>query len=122
MSQQRHAVLITGGRDYDNEVAADDLVRSLPEGTLIVHGHATGADTLVDIAAGRHGYPTAGVPYFHWLGKAGGHVRNRMMVDLVCALRNDGWLVKVAAFPGGRGTANCVKQAEAANLPVQHVG
>ena len=122
MPEQRHAVLITGGRDYDDEVAVDRIVQTFPRGTLVITGGADGTDLHADNAADRHGYPCASLPYFHWLGKYGGPERNTYMVAILCALRDAGWLVKVVAFPGGRGTANCVRQAKRAGLAVQHVG
>ena len=117
----RHAVLVTGGRDYADIDAVDAVVNELPPETLIVNGGADGADSLVNEAAIKYGYPCATLPFYHWHGRAGGHIRNGDMVEIVRALRDAGWLVKVVAFPGGRGTANCVQQARAAGLPIQHV-
>lgn len=117
----RYAVLVTGGRDYDNRNVIGRTVLSFPEGALVIHGGARGADSVVRSACKVHGYPYAEVPYFGWLGKLGGYERNQMMVDLLSSLRDAGWLVKVVAFPGGRGTADCTRRAEEAGLPIQRV-
>lgn len=47
-------------------------------------------------------------------GKAAGPIRNQRMLD-------DGKPDRVLAFPGGRGTANMVKLAKAAGVPVHEI-
>lgn len=77
--------------------------------TTIVHGCAPGADTLADEWAAANcvrvdQFPAA----WKTLGPAAGPIRNQQMVDAGA----DG----VIAFPGGRGTADCVRRAEGAGI------
>lgn len=105
---------VTGGRDYDDVTTVADVLSALPNAVL-VHGAASGADTL----AARHwaglGRPTEPHPA-DWTthGKAAGPLRNQEMVDSHLDL--------LIAFPGGRGTADMVRRAEAAGVPVRRVG
>lgn len=107
-------VIVTGGRNYSDYNKVSDVLRFLSP-SLIVQGGATGADYLAfryaqsaqiecqTYEADWEKYP-----------KAAGPIRNRLMLikhpDAV-----------VVAFPGGRGTANCVKQALDRNMIVLEV-
>lgn len=44
-------VIVCGGRDYDNFDAVHAQLESLPKDTVIVHGAASGADSLASKAA-----------------------------------------------------------------------
>lgn len=82
--------------------------------TLLIHGGAHGADTLAGEWARDNGIPVQVVPA-EWdtHGKAAGPIRNRAML----ALSPDA----VIAAPGGRGTADMVKQARRAGVPVHEM-
>lgn len=117
--------LVCGGRDaeplevwnwlekFGHQDAAEALGRpALPRITTLIHGGARGADE----GAARWGESEhLRVVAFHadWKkhGKAAGPIRNARMIA-------EGKPDVVIAFPGGRGTADMVRQAEAAGIPV----
>lgn len=111
-------LLVTGGRTYNDRAAAWaalDRAHAKRPITLVVHGGASGADTLADQWAEARGIRTRRftVSKFEWQqhGRAAGPMRNgRMLAEA----RPDG----VLALPGGRGTADMVRQARAAGVPV----
>lgn len=81
----------------------------------IITGEARGADQCgVDYAVVNwcdyKGYPADWEKY----GKAAGHIRNKQMLD-------EENVDLVIAFPGGRGTANMIKQAEERNIKVVRI-
>jgi predicted Rossmann-fold nucleotide-binding protein len=109
-------VIVTGGREYaDEAVVRGALARHLVAGDVLVHGAAAGADTLAARCAAAMGF---GVLAYHadWKahGASAGPRRNRAMLA-------DGARV-LLAFPGGRGTADMVRQAKRAGLRVVEVG
>lgn len=103
---------VTGGRDYDNHHAVVNALSCLPPDAILVHGDATGADTLcVEQWGDIHERDTEAHPA-DWLrhGKAAGPIRNQQMIDSGLDL--------LIAFPGGRGTADMTRRARAAGVPV----
>ena len=108
-------VLVCGGRDYSDRrmvFGTLDYCRQwFAERFILIHGDAKGADRLVKEWAINHGYPHAGVPanWFYY-GKPAGNIRNTSMLLLKPEL--------LIAFPGGRGTANMVKNANLEGIPV----
>lgn len=110
-------VLVCGGRDYkDYHTVAVYLNQCLPSRpTTIIEGGAHGADELA-----RKWARVAEVPVetyvANWklLGPKAGPIRNQAMLD-------QGKPDIVVAFPGGRGTADMVRRARAANIPVREV-
>lgn len=107
-------VIVTGGRNYaDAERIAAELTHLAP--TKIIHGGAPGADTLAGLWAFKHCVPVT-VYRADWKsnGLAAGPIRN----ELMCRDNQD---ATVLAFPGGRGTANCVMNARAFNMRVIEV-
>jgi hypothetical protein len=111
-------VLVCGGRDYDD---ADQLYFFLDQLhaerpiTKIVHGAATGADTLGAMWGLVNHVFSAGYPA-NWkqYGKAAGMIRNQ---EMLAAEKID----LVVACPGGRGTADMVRRATKAGIPVRRV-
>lgn len=109
-------VLVTGGRDYaDSNAVYQELDRLKP--LFVIHGGATGTDDYVAYWAELHGVAVASFEA-HWdkfADKKAGPIRN-------------GWMIRygkpdlVLAFPGGRDTADCVRQAKAAGIKVREVG
>jgi hypothetical protein len=103
-------VVVTGGRDFtDREFVSEVLTCAAP--THLIHGCARGADTLCGNWAKRRGIPCIEVPA-NWKahGKAAGPLRNGWMLDL-----NP---IGLVAFPGGRGTADMIRQAQARGIKV----
>ncbi len=107
-------VLVCGGRDYrdqDRMWRALDACHKKHGITMVIHGGAAGADVMSGDWALEKGIHCATVNAL-WTryGKKAGPHRNAAMLEL----KPDA----VIAFPGGRGTANMVTQAEAAGVKV----
>ena len=111
-------ILVTGGRnykDYDRLVRELDAV-SKDRATHIIHGGASGADLLARqyaIAAANDIQEVVCPANWMMQGRAAGPIRNQKMIDLKPDV--------VVAFPGGKGTADCVRRAKAAGIPVIEV-
>lgn len=97
-------IVVTGGRFYNDWESANKVL-SLLNASLIVHGAATGADTMARVFAESHGIPHDPNPAL-WteFGDNAGPIRNGKMLD-----KHPGAIV--VAFPGEDGTRNCVAQA-----------
>lgn len=110
-------VLVCGGRDYVDAKAAFlalNILHAKRCVTALIHGGARGADSLGAAWATNNGIRTEKFAA-DWAahGKGAGHIRNqRMLVE--------GEPELVVAFPGGRGTADMVRRAKAAGVPVWH--
>lgn len=107
-------LLVCGGRDYSDR---DTLWRRLDElqPAKIIHGGASGADNLAWEYAHRNKvwwsvYPADWKRY----GKRAGPMRNQEMID-------HGKPDAVLAAPGGKGTADMIRRAKAAGIPVHYV-
>lgn len=106
---------VTGGRKYrDANRVAEVLsgMMSRHPGFAVVQGGAPGADTLALDWCLRNGVPcfTAHACWDFYGNRAGG-IRNRWMHTYF-------ELDFLAAFPGGVGTADMVRRATAAGIPV----
>lgn len=105
-------ILVTGGRDFQGEVYLRDRLDKLRDALgfdTIIHGGQRGADRM----AGRWGLEMGLVVITEqadWkqYGRRAGPIRNAKMLTWQPDL--------VVAFPGGRGTADMVKQAKAAGI------
>lgn len=124
-----YVIAVTGGGDYDDLKVVNSTLTSLHTGghllrpltriSLIVQGGCTGADELA------RGWAIMNVVQFctfpvtetQWLkvGRRAGPARNRLMLEVT----RPNLLV---AFPGGGGTANCVKTARELGIEVLEVG
>jgi len=120
-------ILVSGSRDWKDRptiaLAISSYLRSVGTSIggaypfpVVIHGAARGADRLADeIALGwgwtpeRHPVTPADWDQF---GKAAGHRRNRLMVELGADV--------LLAFPLGesKGTRGCMRLARAAGIPV----
>ena len=111
-------VLVCGGRDYTDLLRVctvlDEQNAREPIG-IVIHGAALGADSSARYWATTREVEKIGFPA-EWrkYGKAAGPMRNQRMID-------EGKPDVVVAFPGGRGTADMVRRAEAAGIPVIRV-
>jgi hypothetical protein len=105
-------VLVCGGRNFRSPAqvfrALDRLHQEKPI-TELMQGGATGADQFAMKWAATKRY----VCHADWEthGRAAGPIRNEKMLTWKPDL--------VVAFPGGDGTADMVRRAEAAGVPVQ---
>jgi hypothetical protein len=108
-------ILVCGGRDYANWPAFDATMWHVAVhygATEIIHGAARGADRMADAWARMVGLRINPFPAdWNRYGKSAGPVRNQQMLL-------EGRPHLVVAFPGGRGTADMVRQAQAAGVPV----
>jgi hypothetical protein len=81
----------------------------------LLHGGARGADETAGCAAGLLGWRVQ-VVQAHWSrhGRSAGPLRNaRMLIKALELARRCGCTVVVVGLPGGVGTADCLRQAEA---------
>ncbi len=118
-------LLVCGGRTYGNLRCDDELhkercdqydrlycaIRDLKP-DVIIHGNATGADTIAADFAEDYDIPVLSFPA-NWnkYGKAAGGIRNAQMLK-------EGKPTLVLAAPGGNGTANMVRQAREKGIEV----
>lgn len=112
-------VLICGGRNFNDMAlvheAMNDFVATFGWPTKVIHGGAAGADMLAGRWAHHRGIPVT-VYRADWTrhGKRAGPIRNQQMID-------EGKPDVVIAFPGGRGTADMLRRAEAAGISITEI-
>lgn len=104
-------VLVTGGRNYDNQLRINQVLNDLHP-TVIAQGGASGADRQAALWANAtdtacETYPADWATH----GRAAGPIRNKQMLD---EFGPD----LVVAFPGGTGTQDMVARAIDAGVPV----
>ena len=112
-------ILVTGGRGYADQALLFGVLDMQAEQShvgAIIQGGAEGADRLARLWCHSRmvrydNYPAEWRKH----GKAAGPIRNQQMID-------EGRPTMVFAFPGGRGTADMVRRAKAAGVPVHHFG
>jgi len=105
-------VLVCGGRDFKDKAKVfntlDKMFITSDEDycELVIHGGATGADSLAGEWARSHGIPEIVVPpNWDYYGKRAGLERNHWMLGLDPDV--------VVAFPGGTGTKHMVTISKA---------
>ncbi|MFE7462324.1 SLOG family protein [Nocardiopsis terrae] len=131
-------VIATGGRKYANRTkvaqALGEVGRRFGPGEhiVLVQGEGSGADRLAADEARRLGWTVESFPAW-WEAPCRdtcrpGHrrmVRGRSICPAEGNYRNqriaDSRADLCLAFPGGRGTADMVRRATAAGIPVRHV-
>jgi len=108
-------VLVCGGRDFSETQRACtclDRLRVSHSIETVIDGGARGADGIASFWARSRGLENVTFKAdWRTHGKAAGPIRNQRMID-------EGKPDLVVAFPGGRGTADMVRRAEAAGVPV----
>lgn len=119
-------VIVTGGRTYAGTglvEALEALERECPGFTLFV-GDATGADQIAwewHESKPRRGIAVEFRADWWTHGKRAGPIRNQQMVSRAKMRMADGRKVICLAAPGGRGTADCVRQCREAGFEVREV-
>lgn len=111
-------ILVCGGRDYHDQAMVFGVLDMEAEQAhvhTIIQGGADGADRLARMWCHTRlcrceNYPAKWREH----GKAAGPIRNQQMLD-------EGKPTKVIAFRGGRGTADMVRRARAAGVPVTEI-
>lgn len=107
-------VIVTGGRDYNDNETIKNILDLFDIG-LLIQGGANGADRGAAMYASVNSIPYITVKA-DWdkHGKAAGPIRNReMLLKYPNAI--------VIAFPGGKGTDDCVRQAVALKRTVLRI-
>ncbi|MGY6251723.1 DUF2493 domain-containing protein [Bosea thiooxidans] len=110
-------LLVTGGRNFTNRDLAFSALDKLDAENcidVVIHGAARGADTEAARWCAVRGVPVWPCPADWSLGKAAGILRNQWMLENASPSH-------VLAFPGGNGTADMVRRARAASIPVIEV-
>jgi hypothetical protein len=110
-------ILVCGGRNFlDYEAIMFFLSRFNPKESVLIHGHAQGADQLAMHYATLTGWSDIRGYPANWRvhGKAAGPIRNKRMLD-------DGKPDLVIAFAGGKGTDSMTKLARKAGVLVWEV-
>ena len=116
-----YRILVTGSRDWTDWATIRHAIFNTwekagrPKDTILVSGACpTGADAYAETCGDAFGFTVerheADWAQYH---KSAGPLRNQLMVDLGADI--------CLAFPreGSRGTADCMKKAEKAKIPVQ---
>ena len=109
-------LLITGGRDFTDAAVIEGALMDIEQRPdVIIHGDAAGADRVAGQVAAKLGLEVWKFPA-NWAryGRSAGPRRNYQMIQ-------EGRPTHVLAFPGGAGTANMVKQASKAGLPIRRI-
>ena len=114
-------IAITGGRDYTDRAAVESALERYCTGPLFGELYVGDCPTGVDAFAYAWGLRTLGARYTRLFradwdthGKSAGPRRNQAMIDAGVAL--------LLAFPGGRGTADCVRRARRVGVRVVEIG
>lgn len=110
-------VIVCGGRNYADHACVFKVLDAMREHLdFIVHGGASGADSLAAAWAESRGIHTKVYPA-EWKtrGRAAGPIRNQQMAD-----EHPG--ATLVAFPGGAGTEDMIRRARAAGLAIARVG
>ena len=109
-------VLVTGGRSYMERARVCgqlDMLEADHPDIFVIEGGATGADQWARFWRSDRQRPGRTFrAQWHIHGKKAGFIRNGEMLA-------EGRPDLVLAFPGGRGTADMVAQAEKAGVPVK---
>ena len=107
-------VLVCGGRDFDDIRLVEKTLDAI-EVAEIIEGGRKGADRLAREWAEARGIPVRTFKAdWRRYGRGAGPKRNEQMLD-------EGKPDLVVAFPGGKGTENMIRLAQAAGVRVRAV-
>jgi hypothetical protein len=110
-------VLVCGSRGWTRRDAILHALQAFPQGALVIHGGAKGADTLAGEVAAELGFAVK-VYAADWAkhGRKAGPIRNQQMLD-------EGQPTEVLAFDlGTPGTADMIRRSRKAGLRVTVFG
>ena len=107
-------IAVSGGRNYrDYDHVRRVLEEERPGAVIQGECPVGGADALAKRWCRKTGTPCFGVEAnFDFYGRPGGPIRNGWMLDFLP-------VYKLIAFPGDKGTADAVRQAEKREIPVR---
>ena len=117
-------VVVTGGRDYRafHLLSAElDAISERGGIRFLVHGACDGADHMAGQWARLNDIDEVRMPARWADGRSAGPARNRRMLKFAAELSEPGERVMLLAFPGGLGTASCVREAERLGIEVRKV-
>jgi hypothetical protein len=105
-------VIVTGGRDYSDPAKLYEVLDGMLPVEELIQGGASGADKYASEWAVSRGIACRTYKA-NWdkFGKTAGPIRNRIMLE-------ENKLAVLVAFPGGAGTANCVRVAKSLGIKV----
>ncbi len=106
-------VLVCGSRSWMNVRTIHEALAKLPPGSTVIHGGAKGADEIAASCAVELGFHVETyLADWERYGRAAGPIRNRVMLRVGRPDR------VFAFFLGTLGTADLLRQARAAGVPV----
>lgn len=129
------AIIVCGGRAYaDRDRVFDALDVEQPDHVIsggawaqisipgLIRNVRVGADWFAEQWANERAV-SLDVVHANWTkyGPSAGPRRNQQMLDMLLRRAGDGYDIAVIAFPGGRGTADMVRRARAADVQVIEV-
>lgn len=106
-------LLVCGGRSYEDWSVVSKTLKEIGP-TILIQGGAPGADRLAHKWADHNGVPVVTYPANWSAGRKAGPMRNVFMLL-------DGRPDMVVAFPGGKGTADMVRRATDAGIPLKQL-
>lgn len=111
-------VIICGDRNWTDEETIHEYIHTLPPNSVVIQGTCRGADMIARHLAYTHGHFIMDFPA-KWdkHGRAAGPIRNKQMLtegnpDLVIAFHDN--------LPESKGTADMIRQAKKAGIPVKY--
>ena len=121
--QEKFAVLVTGSREWDDGRMISDRLSRYPDGTILIHGDAKGADRLSSVLSNGLKMVEVKVPYIGWMGKSGGQARNNYMLAILLGFKEQERSVRVEAFhddlKNSKGTIGMMRMAKKAGVSVK---
>ena len=76
-------IMIGGSRGWDDTEIIAQIVSGLKEQDVVIHGNCPNSpDIIVGKMSKSRGLVVGEFPYVSQKGKVGGHIRNRVMVDI----------------------------------------
>lgn len=108
-------IMVTGGREFNNyAIAKTALEKYLSQTDTLVHGGCRGCDLLCAKVASQIGAKVEEHKAdWNKYGRATGPSRNKEMLKSGIDL--------VIAFPGGKGTNNAIRTAQAFGIPIVRI-
>lgn len=116
--QRGRFILVTGGRDYENAMVVDAVLKQYQDEIwLVMQGGAPGLDTLVENWCRKNEVPCLRVPA-EWkkYNKKAGHMRNSQMLTFLGFMPD-----LLLSFPGGMGTADMTRKAKLAGISIRRI-
>lgn len=123
LSKEHWVIVVTGDRFYDSYDAVGKVLAKYPGDSWVIHGFASGADSIADWEGTKLGMLMIRVPYWKRYHRAGGPIRNQAMVEIAQGLQKVGHRVVVLAFHDNiaesKGTKDMVKRCKRRGLEVK---